>query len=296
MYFAFMWMDQWLKIMEAFTAEQARFVQSGAERASLDEITNLRGALADREQALAAAAAALNSQEAVYAELIKKAQEAERRLQIEEREKADMRRELERTRAELDKVRVERASALQSQDRLERTLAEVRLETERERKDAEARLAELHRKLSDAERRWNADRQHTEAAASKKTRGNKKAIRSAPNSTERTVMSKTAQAGSETTEASDLVVYFQKPADWNGRMCVYYWDTEPPTEQPEWPGMPVADAGDGWFVHRFERTRAAHLIFNDDRGHQTGDLYRDQPGWLATDGTWHDGKPEASDS
>ena len=134
MYFAFMWMDQWLKIMEAFTAEQARFVQSGAERASLDEITNLRGALADREQALAAAEAALYGQEAVHAEIIKKAAEAERRLQIEEREKAGVRRELERTRAEPDKVRVERASALQSQDRLARTLADLRLETERERK------------------------------------------------------------------------------------------------------------------------------------------------------------------
>ena len=50
-------MDRWLKIMEAFTAEQERIAQSRSEDqiTADDELANLRSALTDREQALLAA-------------------------------------------------------------------------------------------------------------------------------------------------------------------------------------------------------------------------------------------------
>lgn len=56
MYFAFFWMDRWLQIMEALTAEQARLVElDDASQATLEgELDNLRRALADSEQALLA--------------------------------------------------------------------------------------------------------------------------------------------------------------------------------------------------------------------------------------------------
>jgi HD superfamily phosphohydrolase len=151
MYFAFLWMDRWLKIMEALTAEQERFAQSRSEdkTAPDDELVNLRSALMDRDHALLA--------------------------------------------------------ALRHGKELETALA-------RQRDAAEQRGADYLREIA-----------------------------------ERTRVAEEAE-------------------EWLRRNCRR---------------------------HTFEGVRAAHLIFNDDHGHQTANLHRDRSGFLAADGIWYDERPKA---
>ncbi|MFO1118983.1 MAG: starch-binding protein [Rhodospirillales bacterium] len=92
-------------------------------------------------------------------------------------------------------------------------------------------------------------------------------------------------------EPTALTVRFRKPAGWDEPLYVYYWATDPGVTEPSWPGLPMTDAGDGWWAHRIDGARAASLLFNDDSGHQTGDLYRDRSGGLDHDGGWVDDQP-----
>jgi predicted nucleic acid-binding Zn-ribbon protein len=422
MYFAFWWMDRWLKIMEAFTAEQARIAESRGEDQITpgDELANLRNALTDREHALLAALGhgkeletaltrqrdAAEERHADYlreiaerthaveeaeerlkaelqtatqtqaevtrlkeeliaakdelaaaqkdiersrgelkaakseterlksalekmqveveatrneskclateiaearvqaetarkdyegrsAELARKAADAEKACQAHQRERDETRREFDQLRADLDQARADRTAALRNRERLEEELSQLREQTQRERQNAEASVAELNRKLTEAERRPGADPEPTKLdEVLKKPRGIRKAKTAVPNVPQYLAAPKVAPKPE--TSVDDFVLHFQKPADWSERVFIYYWDTDPVTERPEWPGVSLQDEGDGWRAHRFEGIRAANLIFNDDQGRQTGNLHRDHSGWLAADGTWYDRKPRAA--
>ena len=90
-----------------------------------------------------------------------------------------------------------------------------------------------------------------------------------------------------------LTIYFQKPADWADTVHVHYWDAQPGSRASGWPGVAMVAEDDGWFVHRFDGVRAAHLLFNDNQGYQTSDLQRDRDGFYLHD-QWHDQRPDVS--
>jgi glycosidase len=91
---------------------------------------------------------------------------------------------------------------------------------------------------------------------------------------------------------ADLVVHFQKPADWADSIHVHFWAVVPEQPGSTWPGVPMDREEGDWFVYRFKATEVVHLLFNDGRGRQTGDLVRGREGWFSADWRWHDHKPE----
>ena len=82
---------------------------------------------------------------------------------------------------------------------------------------------------------------------------------------------------------ADLTVYFKKPADWADDLHIHFWDIRPPAALIDWPGVPMNDAGNDWFVYRFSGVTSARLLFHDGRGRQTSDLQRDRLGWYTLD-------------
>ena len=91
---------------------------------------------------------------------------------------------------------------------------------------------------------------------------------------------------------ADLTVYFKKPADWANDLHIHFWDIRPPAALIDWPGVPMNDAGNDWFVYRFGGVTSARLLFHDGRGRQTSDLQRDRLGWYTLDGGWSDHNPD----
>lgn len=89
-------------------------------------------------------------------------------------------------------------------------------------------------------------------------------------------------------EPVGLSVRFHKPAGWAEPLYVHYWATDPGVAEPAWPGEVMTEAGDGWWAHRIDGARTASLLFTDNAGHQTGDLFRDRSGGLDHDGQWVD--------
>lgn len=85
-----------------------------------------------------------------------------------------------------------------------------------------------------------------------------------------------------------LLVYVQKPADWQD-IRIHYWNTS--AGATDWPGAELNSLGDDWYSFQFPAgVSEANLIFNNNNsGAQTGDLYRDSEGCyvIATD-TWSD--------
>lgn len=93
---------------------------------------------------------------------------------------------------------------------------------------------------------------------------------------------------------SNLVVHFQKPADWADSVHVHCWETRPEQRVSAWPGEPMRAEKGGWFKYSFAGIESAHLVFNDAHGRQSGDLYADRDSWFTADGERHDRKPRAS--
>ncbi|MGS2719817.1 pullulanase-type alpha-1,6-glucosidase [Paraglaciecola aestuariivivens] len=94
------------------------------------------------------------------------------------------------------------------------------------------------------------------------------------------------QAGS--VSEPGLVVYVQKPADWQ-EIRIHYWDT--PAGATNWPGEPLQELGDNWYSYQFPAgVAAANLIFNNNNnGQQTENLYRDSEGCFEiSTNTWSD--------
>lgn len=93
----------------------------------------------------------------------------------------------------------------------------------------------------------------------------------------------------------DLVIHFQKPDYWADTVHLHYWNTHPDTQATTWPGTPMTAEGNGWFSHRLTGIAAASLVFNDNRGCQTGDLRCEASGFY-TNGQWHDSQAAAEAS
>ncbi|MCU0972198.1 MAG: alpha-amylase family glycosyl hydrolase, partial [Gammaproteobacteria bacterium] len=89
---------------------------------------------------------------------------------------------------------------------------------------------------------------------------------------------------------SDLVIHFKRPADWEGTVYLHCWATAPHVRETRWPGVAMAEEGDGWHVARLTGITAASLVLSDGAGHQTPDLRREREGWLVG-GRWHDARP-----
>ncbi len=86
-----------------------------------------------------------------------------------------------------------------------------------------------------------------------------------------------------------LQVVFKKPDNWGDAINIYFWEAAT-TETPAWPGIAMADLGDGWFGFTFnEGSNAANVIFNDG-ANQTANLYRDKNGCYV-DAAWQDSCP-----
>jgi pullulanase-type alpha-1,6-glucosidase len=85
-----------------------------------------------------------------------------------------------------------------------------------------------------------------------------------------------------------LLVYVQKPVDWQD-IRVHYWNTS--AGATDWPGTELEALGDNWYSFQFPAgVDAANMIFNNNNnGAQTGDLFRDSQGCfvIATD-SWSD--------
>lgn len=223
------------------------------------------------------------------AELTRAAEDSERHLQREQTARSEAQAELERLRGALKKVESERTAAQEDTKRLQHQLTEALAEANRDRNDYETRLAAVNRQL--AERRPRAAAQDSSLNASESGRRAKSRTR-VTNAVAAIVEPDAAGPAASSIEsaAHDLELHFKKPADWAETVFVYYWDTDPATEKLQWPGVPLAAEADGWLVHRFSQMRSAHLVFNDNAGKQTQNLYRDRSGWLDADGTWHDDK------
>jgi Starch-binding module 26 len=347
MYFAFFWLDRWVKFLEACDEQQQRLDAIGDNRASADaaELDQLRAVLAEREQAVHNAV----------------------------REREELQTQIAGLRGELSTAVAERASAQQERDRLQAELSGLRTRAENQQKAHEKRAAELMRAVADAEQRLleeqqararaQADAADLRTALAKaeadgagahaecrrlqdeitRLRAQADAHRAAsppaaqaaaapavvaetavveppvpeprqvlrPERRSKVEGTRPARRGRSSAEkpqpaaspdpspaarsspSGDLVVRFQKPAEWAGAVYVYLWNTDPASEAPEWPGAPMMEEADGWFVYRLQGVRAANLIFNDNEGRQTPNLHRDRSGWFAEDGTWHEECPEA---
>ncbi|MFD2164779.1 pullulanase-type alpha-1,6-glucosidase [Thalassotalea euphylliae] len=86
-----------------------------------------------------------------------------------------------------------------------------------------------------------------------------------------------------------MTVYFQKPDAW-GDAYIYYWNTSPVNSSVGWPGNPMAAIGDNWYSYQLPNgVDAANVIFNDNSGNQTVDLYREGDGcYVQATGEWSD--------
>jgi chromosome segregation ATPase len=151
MYFAFLWMDRWLKIMEAFTAEQERIAESRSEDqiTADDELANLRSALTDREHALLAA---LRHGKELESALTRQRDAAEERHADYLREIADRTRVAEEAE---DRLKAELRTATQRQaevTRLEEALLAAHEEMTTVKKDIEQTRGELKAAKSEIER------------------------------------------------------------------------------------------------------------------------------------------------
>ena len=79
-----------------------------------------------------------------------------------------------------------------------------------------------------------------------------------------------------------LSLHFEKPADWADTIHVHYWSDAPGGAASDWPGVPMSPAHrPGWFSFRLTGSGATYLLFHDNQGHQTPDLYRTQDGWYS---------------
>jgi hypothetical protein len=269
----------------ALAAQEAAHAASRADADAAAEarLAELQSALDDRQASLdltqAALAAARNA-----------LSEAQSALAQAKEERADDRAEAERLRAE---AAAKRAEADQRIAHLTQQLDSARLAVASAPAAAktppdpsfppagETAAADTAAKPAREKGRKGKLQAEPADAPAKSPKGRGKAPSAAP-----------ASAGNRTAAGSDLVVRFRKPDDWGETLFIYFWGTDPETEEPGWPGVPMQAEGHGWFVHRFAAVRAAHLVFADEAGHQTPNQHRTQSGSLDADGEWRTEEPE----
>ena len=93
----------------------------------------------------------------------------------------------------------------------------------------------------------------------------------------------------------ELIVHFHKPADWADTVYIHYWNSYPHAQGSAWPGVAMTAEADGWFSYRLVGVQSANLVFNDQHGAQTADLWRERSGYYAN-GQWHDSPSAAATS
>jgi len=91
---------------------------------------------------------------------------------------------------------------------------------------------------------------------------------------------------------ADILLHVERPAGWADSIHVHVWDGEPGGFASQWPGLPMESVGAGWYRIRLRGLSSVRLVFNDGRGRQTGDQYRDSDGWLGADGVWSSVEPK----
>ncbi len=87
-------------------------------------------------------------------------------------------------------------------------------------------------------------------------------------------------------------VYFKKPSNWSSAF-VYLYDKNTNTAIPgfpAWPGAPMQLVKDTpWYSYTIDQTVEVGIVFNDNGGAQTDDLFRTTEGWY--DNQWTDTCP-----
>ncbi|MBN2694090.1 starch-binding protein [bacterium] len=90
--------------------------------------------------------------------------------------------------------------------------------------------------------------------------------------------------------ANGLRVYFKKPLDWDGAY-IYFWNTSPSIPNFNWPGVEMSKIDNFWYTYVLEGVSESFIVFNDTKGKQSIDLFRDSDGWYYK-GEWYNSKPK----
>lgn len=94
-------------------------------------------------------------------------------------------------------------------------------------------------------------------------------------------------------EVETLSIYFEKPSNWSGAN-IHYWALSPSGGSSTWPGPTMIDEGNSWYRYDFAGASSTNIVFNDNGGSQTTDLFRTSTGWYDQSGTWHDTDPRVT--
>ncbi len=87
-----------------------------------------------------------------------------------------------------------------------------------------------------------------------------------------------------------LKIYFRKPLDWSVAN-IYYWNTSPSIPNFGWPGVEMTKVNNFWYTFVLEGVSESFIVFNDGKGKQSLDLFRDCDGWYYKD-VWYSSKPK----
>ncbi|MEN8139286.1 MAG: starch-binding protein [Bacteroidota bacterium] len=80
------------------------------------------------------------------------------------------------------------------------------------------------------------------------------------------------------TPTTGLTVHFKKPTHWTSAY-IHYWNVVPVMEQTTWPGNEMTAEGNDWYVYTIDGASSANIIFNNNGGEQTVDLFADSEDW-----------------
>lgn len=89
-------------------------------------------------------------------------------------------------------------------------------------------------------------------------------------------------------------VYLKKDPSWN-EARIHHWDAQPAgiLSDSNWPGVIMTDVGDGWYRFDFNGVISSNLLFHNNAGSKTVDMFRDKDGWYQN-GQWYDEDPRVS--
>ncbi len=83
----------------------------------------------------------------------------------------------------------------------------------------------------------------------------------------------------QTESAQKLRLYYRPETHPDSPPNIYFWEVWPEGPSTSWPGEPMRREEDGWYVFELPVERA-NVIFNDGKGHQTANLFRNQTGFF----------------
>ncbi|WNJ20264.1 glucan 1,4-alpha-maltotetraohydrolase domain-containing protein [Pontibacter sp. G13] len=89
--------------------------------------------------------------------------------------------------------------------------------------------------------------------------------------------------------SGDLRIHYRNSS--NPNPYIYYWGTVPNGDaSAAWPGDAMTAEGNGWYYFDIPNSTCADLIFSNNGGSQTNDLYRCGEGWY-DGGVWYNSEP-----